>query len=127
MLHAATGSAPNEVELAPALRVHLVPTWNSPADVDLQVPTREPFDHAMTMLSRDQIVEIVYGEAGRYRSRSLDVAIWRLRRLIETDPSEPRYLQTVWGRGYVFVPDGEVGLAERCGESASDAAIRRAL
>ncbi len=36
-----------------------------------------------------------------------------LRRLIEVDPSEPRYVQTVWGRGYVFVPDGEIGAAER--------------
>ncbi|OYW87078.1 MAG: hypothetical protein B7Z23_14230, partial [Pseudomonadales bacterium 32-61-5] len=28
------------------------------------------------------------------------------RRLIEPDPSKPRYIQTVWGVGYVFVPDG---------------------
>ncbi|HBB22379.1 MAG TPA: two-component system response regulator OmpR, partial [Pseudomonas sp.] len=27
-------------------------------------------------------------------------------RLIEPDPSKPRYIQTVWGVGYVFVPDG---------------------
>jgi two-component system phosphate regulon response regulator OmpR len=73
-------------------------------------------NHAMTILSRERIIEMVYGEAGRYRNRSLDVAIWRLRRLIETDPSEPRYLQTVWGHGYVFVPDGEVGFAERYSE-----------
>ena len=30
----------------------------------------------------------------------------RLRKLIESDPAQPRYLQTVWGFGYVFVPDG---------------------
>jgi two-component system, OmpR family, phosphate regulon response regulator OmpR len=77
-------------------------------------------NHAMTMLTREQIIEFIYGEAGRYRNRSLDVAIWRLRRLIETDPSEPRYLQTVWGRGYVFVPDGELGYAERCVKVAED-------
>lgn len=77
-------------------------------------------NHSMTILSRERIIEIVYGEAGRYRNRSLDVAIWRLRRLIETDPSEPRYLQTVWGHGYVFVPDGEVGFAERFGEHARE-------
>ncbi|MCA1937922.1 MAG: DNA-binding response regulator, partial [Dechloromonas sp.] len=29
-----------------------------------------------------------------------------LRKLIEKDPSQPRYLQTVWGFGYVFMPDG---------------------
>jgi DNA-binding winged helix-turn-helix (wHTH) protein len=28
-----------------------------------------------------------------------------LRKLIEADPSSPRYIQTVWGFGYVFVPD----------------------
>ena len=27
--------------------------------------------------------------------------------LLEQDPAQPRYLQTVWGLGYVFVPDGE--------------------
>jgi two-component system phosphate regulon response regulator OmpR len=37
--------------------------------------------------------------------RSLDVQVSRLRRLIETDPAKPRYIQTVWGIGYVFVPD----------------------
>lgn len=38
--------------------------------------------------------------------RSIDVQISRLHRLIEPDPSKPRYIQTVWGVGYVFVPDG---------------------
>ncbi len=38
--------------------------------------------------------------------RSLDVQISRLRKLVESDPSKPRYIQTVWGVGYVFVPDG---------------------
>ena len=35
-----------------------------------------------------------------------DVQIHRLRRLIESDPAQPRFLPTVWGVGYVFVPDG---------------------
>ena len=38
--------------------------------------------------------------------RSIDVQISRLRKLIEDDPAKPRYIQTVWGFGYVFVPDG---------------------
>ena len=38
--------------------------------------------------------------------RSLDVQVSRLRKLIEPEPSKPRYLQTVWGLGYVFIPDG---------------------
>jgi two-component system phosphate regulon response regulator OmpR len=27
--------------------------------------------------------------------------------MLEEDPANPRYIQTVWGLGYVFVPDGE--------------------
>ncbi len=38
--------------------------------------------------------------------RSIDVQISRLRRMVEEDPAHPRYIQTVWGLGYVFVPDG---------------------
>lgn len=38
--------------------------------------------------------------------RSIDVQISRLRRMIEVEPARPRYFQTVWGLGYVFVPDG---------------------
>ncbi|MEI6360204.1 MAG: winged helix-turn-helix domain-containing protein, partial [Synechococcus sp. ELA619] len=39
--------------------------------------------------------------------RSMDVQVSRLRKLIEPDSSKPRYLQTVWGSGYVFVPEGK--------------------
>ena len=39
-------------------------------------------------------------------NRSLDVQVSRLRKLVEADPAAPRYIQTVWGVGYVFVPDG---------------------
>ncbi|MFC3677864.1 response regulator [Ferrovibrio xuzhouensis] len=35
-------------------------------------------------------------------SRAVDVQITRLRRKIEADPRNPRYLQTVWGEGYVL-------------------------
>jgi two-component system, OmpR family, phosphate regulon response regulator OmpR len=65
------------------------------------------------VLTRAQLLEKLHGNSETHRNRSLDVSIWRLRRLIEVDPSEPRYVQTVWGRGYVFVPDGEIGAAER--------------
>ncbi|MGH6719976.1 MAG: response regulator [Alphaproteobacteria bacterium] len=37
--------------------------------------------------------------------RAIDVQITRLRRKIEPDPRAPRYLRTVWGEGYVLVPD----------------------
>lgn len=37
--------------------------------------------------------------------RTVDVQVTRLRRKIEDDPKTPRYLQTVWGEGYVLRPD----------------------
>ncbi len=59
-----------------------------------------------TALSREKLMVLARGrEYGAY-DRSLDVQISRLRKLIEDDPQHPRYLQTVWGVGYVFIPDG---------------------
>ena len=36
--------------------------------------------------------------------RDSDIAILRLRRVIEDDPKQPRWIQTVWGIGYRFSP-----------------------
>ncbi len=44
-------------------------------------------------------------ETGGAEGRAVDVQITRLRRKIEADPRAPRYLQTVWGEGYVLWPD----------------------
>ncbi|WP_134678599.1 response regulator [Paracoccus ravus] len=44
-------------------------------------------------------------DAGENSERAIDVQITRLRRKIEPDPREPRYLQTVRGTGYMLVPD----------------------
>ncbi len=44
-------------------------------------------------------------EIGENSERAIDVQITRLRRKIERDPKEPRYLQTVRGTGYMLVPD----------------------
>jgi two-component system phosphate regulon response regulator OmpR len=46
--------------------------------------------------------ELANGEEG---ARAVDVQVTRLRRKIEPDPKQPRYLQTVWGEGYVLRPD----------------------
>ncbi len=62
--------------------------------------------HPKVALSREKLMVLARGrEYGAY-DRSLDVQISRLRKLIELDPQKPRYLQTVWGVGYVFVPAG---------------------
>jgi two-component system phosphate regulon response regulator OmpR len=57
-------------------------------------------------LSRDKLMEMARGREYAAFDRSLDVQVSRLRKLIEPDPAKPRYIQTVWGLGYVFVPDG---------------------
>ena len=58
-------------------------------------------------LSRDRLMALARGREHEAFDRSIDVQISRLRRLVEHDPAKPRYIQTVWGVGYVFVPDGE--------------------
>jgi two-component system, OmpR family, phosphate regulon response regulator OmpR len=64
-------------------------------------------DHPRQPLSRDRLMQLARGRELDVFDRSIDVQVSRLRRLIETDPAHPRYLQTMWGFGYVFVPDGE--------------------
>jgi two-component system phosphate regulon response regulator OmpR len=63
-------------------------------------------EHAGTPLSRDKLMELARGREYEAFDRSIDVQISRLRKLIEPDASHPRYIQTVWGFGYVFVPGG---------------------
>jgi two-component system phosphate regulon response regulator OmpR len=63
--------------------------------------------HPHRPLSRERLIELARGPASETDSRSMDVQVSRLRRLIEPDPARPRYVQTVWGYGYVFVPDGK--------------------
>lgn len=62
--------------------------------------------HPRQPLSRDKLMELARGREYEVFDRSIDVQISRLRKLVEDDPAKPRYLQTVWGFGYVFVPDG---------------------
>ena len=63
--------------------------------------------HARTPLSRDKLMELARGREYEVFDRSIDVQISRLRKLIEADPARPTYIQTVWGFGYVFIPDGK--------------------
>ena len=63
--------------------------------------------HPRTPLSRDKLMELARGREFGAFDRSIDVQISRLRKLIETDPAKPAFIQTVWGFGYVFIPDGK--------------------
>lgn len=63
--------------------------------------------HPRQPLSRDKLMEMTRGRDLDAFDRSIDVQISRLRKLIEADPAHPQFIQTVWGYGYVFVPNGQ--------------------
>ncbi len=63
--------------------------------------------HPRAPLSRDKLMELARGREFGAFDRSIDVQVSRLRKLIERDPAKPTYIQTVWGFGYVFIPDGK--------------------
>jgi len=54
------------------------------------------------VFSRDALVQRVWGGDTHITERSVDTLIKRLRKKIEADPAEPRYILTVWGTGYKF-------------------------
>ncbi|WP_417258606.1 response regulator [Celeribacter sp.] len=56
-------------------------------------------------VSRADLVERLGRDGGQAQERAVDVQITRLRRKLETDPRQPRYLQTVRGEGYMLVPE----------------------
>jgi len=63
--------------------------------------------HPRQALTRDKLAQLARGRDFEPFDRSLDVQISRLRKMIEVDPATPKIIQTVWGVGYVFVPDGQ--------------------
>lgn len=62
--------------------------------------------HPRHPLSRDKLMELARGRDHDPFDRAIDVQVSRLRKLVEPDHAKPRFIQTVWGHGYVFVPDG---------------------
>lgn len=58
------------------------------------------------VVSRDDILDEVWGEEAFPSSRTVDNFVVKLRRLFEPDPANPIYLHTVWGVGYRFSPEG---------------------
>ncbi|MFZ5502302.1 MAG: two-component system response regulator OmpR [Pseudomonadota bacterium] len=62
--------------------------------------------HPRQPLSRDKLMELARGRDHDPFDRAIDVQVSRLRKLVEPEPAKPRFIQTVWGHGYVFVPDG---------------------
>ena len=63
--------------------------------------------HPNRVLSRDQLLDLAHNRNWDPFDRSIDVRITRIRRKIEQDPTKPQIIKTVWGKGYIFVPDKE--------------------
>ena len=61
--------------------------------------------HPNRPLGRDRLIDLAHGRDHAVTERSIDALVVRVRRLIEPDPSSPRHIRTVWGVGYVFVPE----------------------
>jgi DNA-binding response OmpR family regulator len=55
-------------------------------------------------VSRDEILEKIWGVDGRGSNRTVDNFIVKLRKMLEDDGKEPRYILTVYGHGYKLVP-----------------------
>jgi len=71
----------------------------STGEFDLLVALAE---RPQRVLSRDQLLDLTKGRMAQPFDRSIDVQIGRLRRKIENDPTQPRFITTVRGGGYMF-------------------------
>jgi DNA-binding response OmpR family regulator len=60
--------------------------------------------HPRQVFNRDQLLDLVWGLTEYVDPSTVTVHVRRLREKIEVDPSNPRYVQTVWGVGYRFEP-----------------------
>jgi DNA-binding response OmpR family regulator len=63
-------------------------------------------DHPNRVLSRDRLLDLADARDPDAFDRSIDVRINRIRKKIEPNPTQPRFIRTVRGLGYVFRPDG---------------------
>ncbi len=64
-------------------------------------------EHEGTVLSRSRILRDVWDQSADVSTRSIDNFVMRLRKYIESDPADPRYLVSVRGTGYLFLTDAD--------------------
>lgn len=63
--------------------------------------------HKEKEITREELMEVVWGYSSNVNTRTLDMHVVRLRKKIETNPDKPHFLQTVRGLGYKFVDSEE--------------------
>ncbi len=64
--------------------------------------------HPDELLTRDRLLDTVWGWDYPTGTRTVDTRIAELRRVLDDDPTQPRYIETVPGQGYRFVGSVEV-------------------
>jgi two-component system, OmpR family, response regulator len=62
-------------------------------------------ERAGRVLGREQLLQLLHGNADGAFDRSIDVHVSRLRHKLEDDPRGPRMLKTIRGVGYMLTPD----------------------
>jgi two-component system, OmpR family, phosphate regulon response regulator OmpR len=65
---------------------------------------RELVNNPKVPISRERLLAVTHRPGFSVLSRTVDVSVMRLRKIIEPAPSQPRFIQTVRGHGYMFVP-----------------------
>ena len=78
--------------------------------------------NAGRVITRDQLMRDVWGIRGRVVTRAVDVAVRRLRKKIEPDPADPRFILTVHGQGYRYEAPAEV-VEDQVAEASSPLVI----
>ena len=80
-------------------------------DGTIETLTRAEFEllhafsrHPGVILSRDRLLDLIQHRQWEPDNRTIDVLVGRLRKKIETDPSNPNWIITVHGEGYLFAP-----------------------
>ena len=111
LLRRSSGGLPEEPLLRGELRIDPARRTVHQADAGVEVTTLE-FDllHFLAsrpgrVYTREALMSQVWGEDRMVDDRSIDSLVSRLRRKLETDPSKPKYIQTVWGAGYRFTDE----------------------
>jgi DNA-binding response OmpR family regulator len=65
--------------------------------------------HPGSVFTRDRIMEQIRGTDWEAYDRSIDVLVSRLRQKLGDDPKSPRFIRTVWGKGYKFIGESDAG------------------
>ena len=64
--------------------------------------------HPDELVTRDRLLDVVWGWDYPVGTRAVDTRIAELRRVLEDDPSSPSYIETIPGQGYRFIAIVEV-------------------